>query len=280
MRLQKIIIPVLFSCWIFVAVGQQIVAPLPVSKNGFVVIAHRGSHLIKPENTVAAMEAAINEGADYVEVDLRTTKDSHLVLLHDNSVDRTTNGTGPVNLLTWEEITKLATIGKDNKVYHIPDFSEVLKACKGRINIYLDFKEADVADTYSQIKAVGMEKNIVVYLNKVEQYTAWRKAAPDMPLMSSLPESINTKEDFLNSFAKMQLEVLDNVTDSTMLAMANENGIHVWLDVQSADEGPAKWSQAINKGIKGLQTDHPKALVAYLLKNNLRSGCKITGRNR
>lgn len=275
MRLQKTIIAAFLSCLAFVAMGQQITAPLPVSKNGFVVIAHRGNHLVKPENTLAAIEEAVKAGADYVEIDLRTTKDGHLVLCHNESVDATTSGKGRVKDLTWEEVAKLAVAGKDGKEYRIPEFREVLKVCKDRINIYLDFKEAEVAETYRQIKAEGMEKQVVIYLNKVEQYTAWRKNVPAMPLMASLPESINTKEDLLALLDKMQLEGLDNVRDTAMLAVANENGINVWLDVQGKDENPAKWNEAMRKGIQGVQTDHPEALVKYLEQNNLRNGATV-----
>lgn len=275
MRLQKTIIAAFLSCLAFVAMGQQITAPLPVSKNGFVVIAHRGNHLVKPENTLAAIEEAVKAGADYVEIDLRTTKDGHLVLCHNETVDATTSGKGRVKDLTWEEVAKLAVAGKDGKEYRIPEFREVLKVCKDRINIYLDFKEAEVAETYRQIKAEGMEKQVVIYLNKVEQYTAWRKNVPAMPLMASLPESINTKEDLLALLDKMQLEGLDNVRDTAMLAVANENGINVWLDVQGKDENPAKWNEAMRKGIQGVQTDHPEALVKYLEQNNLRNGATV-----
>jgi glycerophosphoryl diester phosphodiesterase len=272
MRLQKTIVSIMLCCAAFVSKAQQTTAPLPVSKNGFIVIAHRGSHLVKPENTLAAIEAAIKEGADYVELDLRTTKDGHLMLCHDAKVDRTTNGKGLIKDLTWEEITKLTLKGNDNQVYRIPDFNEALKTCMGRINIYLDFKDADVPEAYRQIKAAGMEKNIVVYLNQPGQYDAWRKTAPAMPLMSSLPESIRTSQELEAFSGKIKLEVLDNVTDSTLLTATHANGISVWLDVQGADEGPAKWSEAINKGLQGIQTDHPEALVNYLLKNNLRNG--------
>lgn len=275
MRLQKTIVAAFLSFFAFIAMGQQTTAPLPVSKNGFVVIAHRGNHQVKPENTLAAIEEAIKAGADYVEIDLRTTKDGHLVLCHDETVDRTTNGKGRVQDLTWEEVSKLAVVSKDGKEYRIPEFREILKICKDRINIYLDFKDADVAETYRQIKAGGMEKQVVVYLNKIEQYIAWRKNEPAMPLMASLPESINTKEDLLALLDKMQLEVLDNVKDTAMLAVARKNGINVWLDVQGTDENPAKWSEAMRKGIQGVQTDHPEALVKYLEQNNLRNGATV-----
>lgn len=75
---------------VFFTFGQRTIAPLPKCKNGFIVIAHRGSHLIKPENSIASIEEAIDLGADYVEIDLRTTRDGHLVLLHNETVDHTT----------------------------------------------------------------------------------------------------------------------------------------------------------------------------------------------
>ena len=275
MWLQKIFLSCFLFNIVFIVSGQEQTAPIPVSKNGFIVISHRGSHLIKPENTIAAFEDAITEGADYVEMDLRTTKDGYLVLCHDENVNRVSNGKGNVKDLTLEEISKLDLPGKDGKIYRMPQFVDVLKICKGRINIYLDFKEADVAASYRQIKAVGMEKQVVVYLNKVEQYLAWRKLVPQMPLMTSLPESIATRADLTALLDKMQLEGLDNIKDSNMLAATRANGIYVWLDVQGKDENPAKWKEAMSKGIQGVQTDHPAELVKYLVENNLRNGATV-----
>jgi glycerophosphoryl diester phosphodiesterase len=271
MRLQKLIIALFFSCMTLVAICQP-AAPLPISKNGFVVIAHRGSHLLKPENSIAAFESAIKEGADYVEMDLRTTKDGKLVLCHNETVEATTNGKGRVQDLTFEELSKLLVNNKEKKEYHIVEFKDALKACKDKINIYLDFKEADVAEAYRQIKLEGMEKNVLVYLNKVDQYIAWRKLAPAIPLGASLPASIKTKEDLSTLLEQMKFEVLDNVKDSAIFETARANGINVWLDVQSADEGPAKWSEAMRRGIQGAQTDHPAAFVEYLKKKKLRNG--------
>src|SRR5271170_2091058 len=65
------------------------------------VIAHRGEHLKHPENTMPAFQAAIDAGADFFELDVRTTSDGRLVLMHDRTVDRTTNGTGAVREMTF-----------------------------------------------------------------------------------------------------------------------------------------------------------------------------------
>jgi glycerophosphoryl diester phosphodiesterase len=266
----------LFNGFFLITFGQHTLAPLPKSKNDFIVIAHRGSHLIKPENSIAAIEEAIDLGADYVEIDLRTTRDGHLVLIHNETIDHTTNGKGRIQGLSLDDVEKLALNAKDGHTYRVPRFKEALKACKNRINIYLDFKDADVAQAYEEIKAAGMEKQVLVYINRTEQYQLWRALAPQVPLMSGLPKHIKTKEE-LNSFLdKMSLEVTDNIPDPALITAIMESGLSVFLDVQMADEDPVKWKAAMDKGVQGVQTDHPKALIEYLQTNKIRNGINVS----
>ncbi|HEY9195530.1 MAG TPA: glycerophosphodiester phosphodiesterase family protein, partial [Mucilaginibacter sp.] len=138
--------------------------PAPRSKHQFIVAAHRGDHVIYPENTLAAYEEAIKNEADYVEIDLRTTKDGELVSMHDGTVKRMTNGTGNIKDLTFNEVEQLIVKSKDTTdktVYRIPSFKQILTLCKGRINIYLDFKAADPEQAYRMIKQYGMEKQVL-----------------------------------------------------------------------------------------------------------------------
>jgi len=276
MYIQRWIFPVLFLLTLVTggadATTQGTLSPLPAVRNGFVVISHRGNHVKVPENTIASIQEAIRVGADYVEIDLRTTKDGHLVLSHDATVDRMTDGKGKVRDLSFEEIEKLK-VGKDEQaMYRIPAFRDVLKVCKGSVNIYLDFKDADVGETFRQIKAAGMEKQVVVYLNRTEQYAQWKKVAPAMPLMGSLPEEVKTPEQFRRWSDHTPLEVLDNVYDTVLQMIAREKGIALWLDVESAGEGPVLWDKTLAWNIQGLQTDHPEALVEYLQQTYRRNG--------
>src|SRR5882724_10476733 len=80
---------------------------LPISAHKIIVVAHRGDHVDVPENTLAAYEKAIQHGADFTEIDLRTTKDGELVIMHDASVDRMTNGKGNIKDLTYEQLRQL-----------------------------------------------------------------------------------------------------------------------------------------------------------------------------
>src|SRR5882757_5385913 len=82
-------------------------APVHGQQAGVVAISHRGEHLHHPENTMAAYRAALQAHADFIETDVRTTSDGKLVIMHDASVDRCTNGHGDVAAMTFEEIRKL-----------------------------------------------------------------------------------------------------------------------------------------------------------------------------
>ncbi|TDE10028.1 glycerophosphodiester phosphodiesterase family protein [Dyadobacter psychrotolerans] len=253
-------------------------ALLPQSKNKLVVIAHRGNHVEVPENTLASFQEAIKAGADYVEVDLRTSKDGHLVVMHDATVDRTTDGKGNVSDMSRADLKGLKLKSGSKKSYNIPEFSEVLKVCKGKINIYLDFKEADVAETWKQIREGGMEKQVVVYLNKTSQYKQWKNIAPQVPLMTSLFDEVKNKEQLGMFLGQVKIEVLDNIADPEMVSVANQNGVAVWLDVQNPAEGPDSWKEALQKGVQGLQTDKPAELISYLKENGWRDGMPVSAK--
>lgn len=89
-------------------------------------IAHRGASYFEPENTLKAVKRALEMGADRVEVDVRLSKDKELVVIHDPTVDRTTDGTGQVEDMTLQELKKL-NAGKGER---IPTLQEIIEAIK------------------------------------------------------------------------------------------------------------------------------------------------------
>ena len=104
------------------------------------VVAHRGNWRSAPENSVAAIDSAIQMGVDIVEIDIHKTKDGQLILMHDDRVDRTTNGKGLIKDYTLAEIKKLKLKDKDgNLTEHIvPTLEEALLAGKGQIMFNLE----------------------------------------------------------------------------------------------------------------------------------------------
>jgi len=251
------------------------VSKIPVPRHRFTVIAHRGDHISFPENTLEAFGEGIKNGVDYVEIDLRTTRDSQLVIMHDQSVDRMTDGKGRVRDLSLAQIQRLSVINKQgdsSKKYKVPQFEEVLKLCKDHIYIYLDYKDADVAQAYSMIKRFGMESQIIVYINSISQYRDWTRLAPKMPLMISLPGFIKDPTALRSYLQKNPITLLDgDYSDYTpeLLKVATQSGLTVWPDIQSPQEAN-NWDKALELGFKGLQTDHPEDLIRYLENKGLR----------
>ncbi len=104
------------------------------------VVAHRGASLERPENTVPAFEGALDAGADAVEFDVRMSADGHPVVMHDPSVDRTTDGTGLVRDLNLAEIKRLRIRSSSGEDLEIPTLAETLGLLSGRAAIDVEIK--------------------------------------------------------------------------------------------------------------------------------------------
>lgn len=250
--------------------------PAPKARHSYIVACHRGDHTIYPENTLEGYAMAIKDGADYIEIDLRTTSDGQLVSMHDATINRMTDSKGLVKDFTLQQLSLLKVKAKsktDTVTYRIPTFEQILKLSKDRIYIYIDFKDADATATLAMLKQYHMEKQVLVYINKPSQVTDWRKTDPSMPLMFSMPDSAKTPEAMKEFIDQYHPDILDgnyNTYTRDMLAYADSLNIPVWPDAQSAAEGPLVWEKAIAIGLKGLQTDNPPALIKYLEGKGLR----------
>jgi glycerophosphoryl diester phosphodiesterase len=256
------------------AVAQP--ATLPVNKHKIIVIAHRGDHTHAPENTLAAYQNAIDDGADFIEIDLRTTKDNHLVIMHNTTIEHMTGQGGEISSYAFDSLRKIRVREAAHPewgTHTIPYFKEVLQLCKGKINIYLDFKESSVAQTFKEIMDAGMENHVVVYINEPHQFEEWGTIAPNMPLMISLPRAVKTAAEMNEVLHTFDIDILDgNYTEYNpeTVRAATEKQIPIWADIQSAKEGPTQWLVALKLGLAGLQTDHPKQLIDFLTKKGMR----------
>ncbi len=111
------------------------------------VIAHRGASGYAPENTIAAFDKAVKMKADYIEIDVQRSKDNKLVLIHDNTVDRTTNGTGLVSDLTFKQLRYLdagSWKGEQFTGEKIPTLGEALDKYRGKIGILIELKSPEL----------------------------------------------------------------------------------------------------------------------------------------
>ena len=138
--------------------------------NGMIsVVAHRACWQNAPENTLLAIENCIKSGVDIIEIDVRRTKDGHLVLLHDKTLDRTTNGSGRLNSHTLADVKALNVVSNNEEVtsLKIPTLDEVLDFTRGKLILNLDIKDDDVAQqAFNQVADKKMGKQILVKLRE------------------------------------------------------------------------------------------------------------------
>jgi len=230
-----------------------------------VVISHRGEHLAHPENTLPAFEAAIAAGADYFELDVRTTSDGKLVLMHDAKVDRTTNGAGLVRQMTFDQIRDLDAGAKFNAAFagtKVPTFEEALRMAHGRIGVYVDCKDIAPADLVSMLEKTDMTGKVVIYggagfLKKVHELGPRLKVMPEAGSASALEHL--AEELHLEVAAFDAGDFKDDVIEA-----AKRAHVRIYVDRLWREDDLAHWQDAVERGAAGIQTDKPAELVTYL----------------
>jgi glycerophosphoryl diester phosphodiesterase len=227
------------------------------------VVAHRGAHIGIPENTLAAYEAAIEIGVDFVEVDLRTTRDGHIVSIHNKEIDSyVTNGEqGLVSEMTLEELKRLdigSRISPQWSNERIPTFEEILHLCKGRVGIYLDLKDASVDKVVSIVKRWDMAGQVLWYadFNELERVA---KLCPECILMPD-PGPEENLPKVIERFQPSVIAVVWRHYSQSFAAKCHQADAIVIVD----ESGPTCWEDARAWNSDGIQSDHPAQLITLL----------------
>ncbi|MCA1030314.1 hypothetical protein LCL95_04580 [Bacillus timonensis] len=137
------------------------------------LIAHRGATLLAPENTISAFDKAVELGFEYIEFDVHLSKDHHLVVIHDTTIDRTTNGKGYVKDHTLEELKQLDAGGWFSPKFineEIPTLEEILLRYHDKIGILIDIKnpllypdiEEELISLLKNLRLANKDKNNIM----------------------------------------------------------------------------------------------------------------------
>jgi len=238
-------------------------------------IAHRGARKFAPENTLPAFEKAIDMGMDFVEIDVRQTRDGHLVLSHDSTVDRMTDGEGRISEMALEELRSLnAAAGFQGNFAEarIPTLEETLEVCRGRIGIYLDLKEAPVPAVVSTLDRYGMIDRTVVY-SSIEVLRAIKETRPDLAVMPGPGRWLAVPGIAAAIVRGLPAEVIDsNLVDWTRERVdeVHDAGGKVYVDTLGQKDNREGMIEAIEMGVDGIDTDHPDLLLEVLRERGLR----------
>jgi glycerophosphoryl diester phosphodiesterase len=240
--------------------------PKPKHGNTY-VIAHRGAHVGIPENSLAAIQKAIDLGCDFVEIDTRATKDGRIVSVHNAEVDRYVIGkTGKVKDFTLEEIKQLdigEKLGPEWKNTRIPGIEDILQLCRGQIGIYLDLKEPLVPELLRIIHTYDMERDIVWYIS-ASQVEVIKELQDLCYKCIAMPDPGPEK-----NIVKVEQLFRPRVFASDMGQLSEQfvksaHAVKAKVFVDEKKGNPAEWEKMIQWGTDGIQTDDPAALIHFL----------------
>jgi len=243
------------------------------TSKGFLVSCHRGCTERAPENTIAAARDALLLGVDLIECDVRTTADGHLVIMHDSTVDRTTDGFGAVSGMTLAQVrrlrirdTRFASVG----THHVPALEQLVKAVDGRAGFYIDTKDVHPAALKRIIRDPKVIAKSFAYIS-TDEALLWKQHIPALRLMATAPRDVRTAEQMRDFLTRFPLSALDGPLTLTkeQIAVAAELGVVYIPDTLTLTEGPEIWSDVIARGAAGIQTDRPTALLDFLRKRGI-----------
>ena len=231
-----------------------------------ILLAHRGLVEHAPENTLPAFAAAIELGLS-IELDVYQTRDAHLVVIHDKTVDRTTNGTGEVTKMTLAEIRKLDAGSWFDQRFNgekVPTLEEVFKLSRERqripVTIALNMK----------VISPGIEKNIVQLVEKYglfSQLWAFGQSSDSSRRFKQANPKLQTTVYLNNSEADQFAATLQNpladclwvhfMPNAEAIEQAHKLGKRVWLALHIGEKQPDVWDKARALKIDAICTDWP-----------------------
>ncbi|MFO7917851.1 MAG: glycerophosphodiester phosphodiesterase [Anaerolineae bacterium] len=236
------------------------------------IIAHRGASAVAPENTLAAFEAAVEAGADGVELDVMRCRSGELVVVHDDTVDRTTDGSGLVRTISKDSLRMLdagSWFGLEYAGQRIPTLEEALAFVERGIRLNIEIKsqmlrseglEEEIAD---MIRAQRCEDRVLISSFNPLVLMRMKDVAPELQRgLLYAPGSLRSSPRIWRHFVQPQaLHPHHNVVDEEYIHWARDNGYRV--NVWTVNEA-ARMREMTALGVDGIITDHPARLRRLL----------------
>ncbi|WP_421383976.1 glycerophosphodiester phosphodiesterase [Bacillus salacetis] len=238
------------------------------SADNTMIVAHRGASALAPENTISAFDMAVSLGADYIEVDVQMTKDGKIVAMHDVTVDRTTNGTGRIKNLTYENLAVLdagSWFSPKFKGEKVPSLETILDRYEGRIGILIELKHPSIyPDIEEELAAILNERltsnespaNIIVQSFDKQSIQEFHQLMPIIPTGIIIGTSeFSSEEDLfaVDGFASF-INPKATLVDANFMQQAKDRNLNVFTWTVS----DSKTAQNLrNLNVNGIITNYP-----------------------
>ena len=233
---------------------------------------HRGASRYAPENTFPALEKAIHLGADFVEFDVRTTRDGKHVLLHDGTFNRTTSGRGAVRDQEAGAIALLdagSWFGRSFRGTMVPSLDAFLEAAGRQVELYVNAKDIAPKALAEVLSRHGLIERAVVYQH-IEYLEELRRIDPRIRRMPPLrnPAQFDVVIDRVRPYA---LDTQWSILSKELIDRCHSKGVKVFSDALGMHESIPRYRRTIRDGIDVIQTDYPlRVLRAIELEGGAR----------
>lgn len=230
-----------------------------------IVVGHRGSPDVCPENTLPSFLKAIETGVDAIEFDVRKTKDNKLIVIHDESVERTTNGRGLVRELTLEQIKQLdagSWFSSSFKGTKVPTLQEVFEEVNSKVFMRIELKEENIEkDVVEAIKSFGLEENVAIASFNLSSLKKVKELLPSLP-------TVAITANFSKPFIFSSLTHFSNTISARFGTFSQEDvrKAHLYgltFDVWTVDSNKAL-NEVLKYGVDSITTNRPKEILAYM----------------
>ena len=236
-----------------------------------------------PENSLTSIEYAINAGVEMIELDARPTSDGILVLMHDNTIDRTTNGSGAVGDYSYQQLQQLYLKDAAGNLTNerIPTLEDALKKGKGKVYFNLDIvnKNVAVATMVALLKKLDMENEVLLYVSNNRNYAYDLKAANSTLLLHPMAKASDDITYFASSYTDNVQMMQLSTSDALAGAMTEDIKSKGWLlfsnivganDTNMLSDNYSGLVGMINKRINVVQTDYAELAAKYLKSKKYR----------
>lgn len=256
------------------------------------VAAHRGEWHEAPENSLAGIRLCIDMGVDIIETDLCRSRDGHFVLMHDKTLDRTTNGTGRVDAMTLAQLQQLRLKNVDNTLSNerVPTLAEAVELTRGRALVYWDKTEDCIDEVVADLDRLDGMSNAMFYgrrsLNEMRsRYGSLLDRITYLPKVGDETADMSKYVKDLSSISTIGAFVIEFKRDDAAVFNEFSNmktaGRRIWAsplwaelcggrtDELALSDPDGNWGWLIDRGVNVICTDRPRQLLNYLRKLGL-----------
>jgi glycerophosphoryl diester phosphodiesterase len=228
------------------------------------IVVHRGANQLAPENTMAATQKCIELGVEYVEIDVRESKDGIFYILHDKTLDRTTNGSGPISEMYSIQIDKLdagSWFSDEFRGEEVPRLESYMNEIKGKIKIYFDVKNANLEKLIALVYKCDFQDNCFFWFSSNKKAAEFRKLDTDLALKMSVKKIADL--EYILDYSPQLIECKIDLLIPVVISFCKKNKLKIMVNTLDKN-GEKQYQQVIDSPADMVNLNSPDKMIDLL----------------